>query len=309
MKKYLITGAAGLVGKTLLEELLKTNNYEITALDLKNPKNQKELNKYKKDINIVYGDITDKVLINALVKDHDVIIHLAGVMPPTSEIHPNLVDMIDYGGSKLIVDAIKEHNPKAYLIFLSTTTMYGNVKRVKLDDELNIYNDDIYSQNKYKIENYIKKNITNYTIYRVPMILAKANFNVVMFNVPKDAKIEVITDELVTKALLDTLKNKSKLNKHTYILSGGEKYRTTSKELFINVLKNQGISLRYFVMTKTIPLNFYGHYYEENSKLNAILSYQKGSIKEIYESYEKNKKFTRCFHRLIGKFIIKKLSK
>ena len=309
MKKCLITGAAGLVGKSLIPHLIKTKEYEITVMDLKNPKNQKILNKYKKDVNVIYGDITDHVLIKALVKDHDIIFHLAGVMPPTTEIHPNLVNIIDYEGSKSLINAIKEYNPQAYLIFLSTTCLYGNQKTVELKSDMNIYNDDIYSQNKYKIEQYITKNLKNYTIYRVPMILATDNYNTVMFNCPINSKIELITDSMVSIALVNTLKNKTKLNRHTFILSGGKKYRTSIKELYISVLKNYGLSLRFFVMNKLIPQNFYGHYYENVDKIEQILQYQKGSIKDVYQIYENNKKFRRCLNRFLGRIAIKILYK
>lgn len=307
MKKCLITGGAGLIGVALIDQLLN-KNYEITVMDLKSISATKRLEKYKDKINIVYADINDKTIIKALVKDHDIIFHLAGILPYTTDVNANLAHIVDYEGSKNIIDSIKELNPKAYLIFPSTTTIYGNNKIVNEESDINIYNNDFYSQNKYKIEKYIESNLENYIIYRIPLVIYKEGFNHIMYNIPKNYNLEVITDKLVAKAFEKTLKNLRKLNKKIFILSGGKKYRTNTNKLLINVLKINGVGFRYFIMKMFLPQNFYTHYYD-TTKLNDILDYQTGSINDVYKEYEKLKKFKRCLNRLLAYNIIRKLSK
>jgi len=75
MKKVLVTGAAGCIGGLVLKYLLSEGKYEITALDVKNKKTINSFKKYKRRVNIIYGDINDSILTEALVKDHDYIIH------------------------------------------------------------------------------------------------------------------------------------------------------------------------------------------------------------------------------------------
>ena len=79
MKKVLVTGASGIIGKCVIKYLLSEGKYEITIVDLKNHKSTQALRKYRKRVNIVYGDITDSILVDALVRDHDYIINLAGI--------------------------------------------------------------------------------------------------------------------------------------------------------------------------------------------------------------------------------------
>ncbi|WP_295163622.1 NAD-dependent epimerase/dehydratase family protein, partial [uncultured Brachyspira sp.] len=67
MKRVLVTGAAGVIGIQTIKYLLSEGKYEITALDLRNKSNYKKLKKYRRRINIIYGDINDKILIEALV--------------------------------------------------------------------------------------------------------------------------------------------------------------------------------------------------------------------------------------------------
>lgn len=309
MKKCLITGAAGNIGEKLIKELLNVGKYEITAFDLKSPKALKVFDNYKNKINIVYGDLNDNIIMKALIKDHDIIFHLAGIIPPDAELNANLIDMIDYKGSKNIVDLIREYNPNAYLIYPSTTSVYGNSQKVSLKSDINIYNNDYYSQNKYKVERYIEKSLKNYTIYRIPLIIDKNNFNTFMYNIPRNAKVEVITNDLVGIALAKSLDFKRRLNKKTFILSGGKNYRTTTNELLHNILSIQGISLRFLIMTYIIPQNFYTHYYEDSEVLNNIIDFQKGSIKDIYKNYKHLKKFKRCLHRFFAYYFLRKLSK
>lgn len=308
MKKCLITGAAGNIGLQLIEELLKTQKYQITALDLKSPRSTKRLKKYQNQINIINGDINDTTLINDLVAQNDYIFHLSAVLPFNAEINYNLATIVNYEGTKNIVDAIIKLNPKAFLIYPSTTVMYGDVKKVKLNSDLNIYYDDYYAQINYQVEKYIEKHVKNYIIYRLPFVLNEYNFDKFMYNLPLQRNIEIITTTMVAKAFCNSLKHKNTLKNKIYILSGGNKYRTNSSKLMYEVLKVNGISFRYFVMYHFLKKNFYGHYYEDDKQLNDILDYQSGSISDVYENISKVKKNKRFINRFFAIFILHKLS-
>ena len=57
MKKVLVTGAAGSIGIQVIKYLLAEGKYEITALDLRNKNVSKRLKKFRRRINILYGDV------------------------------------------------------------------------------------------------------------------------------------------------------------------------------------------------------------------------------------------------------------
>ena len=69
MKKCLITGAAGQIGIKLLNELIKSQKYEITAVDLKSNKSLKRFANYETKVNILYADVNDKSIIKQLIKE------------------------------------------------------------------------------------------------------------------------------------------------------------------------------------------------------------------------------------------------
>ena len=139
MKKILVTGAAGTIGLQVLKYLLSEGKYEIAALDLKNNSNMQKLKKYKNRLNIIYGDVCDRVLIEALVKDFDVVIHLAGVLPPLADIKKGLAEEIDYKACENITRAITYYNPDCHLFFASTMAL-SKPKNISEDLDFKMYN-------------------------------------------------------------------------------------------------------------------------------------------------------------------------
>ncbi len=61
MKKILVTGGSGFIGRHVVNSLLK-RKYKVTLLDLVNPK--------RKDVRFVKGSILNKKLIKSLLKEN-----------------------------------------------------------------------------------------------------------------------------------------------------------------------------------------------------------------------------------------------
>jgi len=127
MKKVLITGGAGYVGTTLTPMLLD-RGYEVTVVDNLLFNNGDRMIPYITDKNFTFhkGDVRDLELLKSLVKDKDVVIHLAAYvgypicrLKGEKESHSlntkatqDLVDMLD---------------DDQYLLFGSTGSNYGEV--------------------------------------------------------------------------------------------------------------------------------------------------------------------------------------
>ena len=75
-EKILITGASGFIGKILLEHL-SVKNYDITITS-RNLKDLVELKSHFPSISIFSGDLMDIIFVNSIIKDKDIIYHLAG---------------------------------------------------------------------------------------------------------------------------------------------------------------------------------------------------------------------------------------
>lgn len=308
MKKILVTGAAGTIGLQVIRYLLIEGKYEVTALDLKNAHTYKRLRKYRKRINIVYGDVNDNVIVDALVKDHDVVIHLAGVLPPFADFKEELCRIVDYDGTKNIVDAINNYNPKCFLMYASTTTVYGNNglnAKVNVLDEVKVDSEDYYSKIKYETEQLIVNNLKNYTIFRIPSIMCNPRCEKIMYNIPLNSNIELISCYDAGYSFVSAIEHQKELRKKIFNLSGGEKCRVKYRDYLINILSTYGISMRYILTFFLVDKNFYGAYYDDGDDLNNIIHFRKDSVLGYYNKLEEDfGGIKRLVPRLIAKPVI-----
>ena len=305
MKKVLITGAAGTLGLQVLRFLLSEGKYEISVLELKSKHVYRRLRKFRKRINIIYGDINDEAIVDALVKDHDIVIHLAAILPPFANVREDLVELINYQGTKNIVNAIKSYNPNCYLLYASSTSVYGKVEdseNITVNAEGVISDYDYYSQNVLRAEEYIKENVKNYTIFRSAYILCDVKHETAIYNVPIDLTIEAISAEDAGYAFVSAIDFQKKLNKKTYNLSGGPKYSVYFGDYLIRVLNTYGLSLRFLSTFILSEKNYYGGSYSDGDKLNDILNFRSKDIELYYDVLDIYKgKISRCIPRILAR--------
>lgn len=309
MKKVLVTGAAGTVGLQVIKFLLSEGKYEITALELKDKRSYKRLKYVRKRINIVFGDVNDSNLVDALVKTHDYVIHLAGVLPPFANVKEELCKVIDYEGTKNIVNAIANYNPKCCLLYASSTSVYGNngTNEVSINSKLKIDKLDYYSTYKKMSEDYIKDNIKNYTIFRLAYVLGDPKSETLIYNVKPKAKLETISSEDAGYAFVCAIDYFSKLKGKKFNVTGGEKFRTVYADYLVNIFKNYGLSIRFLSTWLCAEKNYAGGYFKDGSELDNILHFRSKNLDIYYSSLEKYKyKITRLLPRLFAlPFIIK----
>ena len=303
MKKVLVTGAGGAIGINVIKYLLSEGKYEITALDLRNKNSQKRLKKYRRRINLIYGDMNDSVLMDALIKDQDIIIHLAGLMPPIADIKHNISEMIDYKGTENMIKAMNMFNPNACLIYASSTTIYGNIEKANVNTKPNLTPLDYYSNTKLKIEKMIEAKVKNYVIFRLPLILTNPKTGAFMYNVKLNSRVEALTDNDAGYLFVSALNHIDKLNKKVWNATGGTDLTDTYRSILVNVLKIYGISFRYLLTTLFIDKNFYGHVYEDSEELENILEFRSDSLSSYYMRLKRQVK-GRKIAKILAKPII-----
>ncbi len=159
MKKILITGANGMLGKTLLEEL---SMYELVATDREE------------------CDITDIASVEKCLKLHkpDVIIHAAAMTAvDDAETNADLAYLINAIGSKNIAKVANEIN--ARVIAISTDYVFEGSS----DTPYNEYDipspQNVYGKSKYAGEQAIMQHAGNYVIARVSWLYGKYGNNFV----------------------------------------------------------------------------------------------------------------------------------
>lgn len=114
MDKYIVTGATGHIGNVVVRKLVQ-KGIKPKALCLP----EEDLTPLKDlDVEIVYGDVTDREFIFKFIEKDSVVLHLAGIIDIglTPE---EVVEKVNVQGTKNIVDACIKNGAKK-LVYLST---------------------------------------------------------------------------------------------------------------------------------------------------------------------------------------------
>ncbi|MCM8803835.1 MAG: GDP-mannose 4,6-dehydratase [Candidatus Omnitrophica bacterium] len=140
MKKFFITGGAGFIGTNLTLNLLKDKkNYVVIYDNLSRSgveKNLEYLQSLKlKNFEFINGDIRDYKKLKEIVKDFDIIYHLAAQVAVTKSVEEPIDDFeINATGTLYLLEVIKKNSPDSILIFSSTNKVYGKLNHLKLKE-------------------------------------------------------------------------------------------------------------------------------------------------------------------------------
>ena len=149
MKKVLVTGADGFIGSHLTE-MLAANGNKVKALSQYNSFNYwgwiEDINDFS-NIDVISGDVRDPFLCNELVKDVDIVYHLAALIAiPYSYIAPQSYIETNVSGTLNICQAAKENNIR--IIHTSTSEVYGTAQYVPIDEKHPLQPQSPYSASK-----------------------------------------------------------------------------------------------------------------------------------------------------------------
>ena len=131
--RVLITGGAGFIGSHLADALLAQGD-EVTILDNLTTGSTSNIAHIAEQITIHNGDIRDEALVKSLVKDADLVLHMAAALG-VKNIMENTVESvsINFTGSDVVLKAATEFNKR--LIIASTSEIYGKNPNQPLNEE------------------------------------------------------------------------------------------------------------------------------------------------------------------------------
>jgi len=147
IKRLLITGGTGFIGRNLIEKLAK--KYELVCII-------KDLSYKRDDIKIIHGDILDDSSVKAAVMGVDAVVHLAAILDSSDK----NIEKVNVGATHLLVDSAKKAGVKKF-VFISTENVF-------YDDF-----DDAYSKTKRLAEKIVKHAFKNYLILRPTVVYGR----------------------------------------------------------------------------------------------------------------------------------------
>ena len=168
----LITGADGFIGSHLVE-LLFSKGYEVKALSQYNSFNNwgwLENVDCKNKIEILSGDIRDPHYCKEIVKNVDIIFHLAALIAiPYSYVAPDSYVDTNIKGTLNICQAAKE-NGRIRVIHTSTSEVYGTAQYVPIDEKHPIQPQSPYSASKIAADSMA---MSFYNSFDLPVSIAR----------------------------------------------------------------------------------------------------------------------------------------
>ncbi len=156
-KHVLITGGAGMVGSTLAQLAVK-HGAKVRIVDAMLPLyggNPFNLESIRDEIEFVEGDIREARVMQEAVKDTDYVFDLAAQV---SYIHSNRDPLLDQDincrGHLIVLEACRQFNPKAKIIFSSSRFVYGPTLYNPVNEDHPTNCTSIYGIHKLNVEKY-----------------------------------------------------------------------------------------------------------------------------------------------------------
>lgn len=129
--RYLITGGAGFIGSHLVDELIKGEN-QILILDNLFTGSRSNIAISPK-VKFVAGDIRDSNLVDNLISNCDVVIHLAAALGVNNILKTTLESLsINITGSEIVLKLAAKY--KRRIVIASTSEIYGKNSIQPLDE-------------------------------------------------------------------------------------------------------------------------------------------------------------------------------
>ena len=130
--KVFITGGAGFIGSHLCDALVAEGR-EVTILDNLSTGSKKNIANLEGKIKVFQGDIRDQKLVESLVENCDLVLHMAAVLG-VDNILENPIESIstNFHGSEVVLNAAVRYDRR--IIIASTSEIYGKNPKQPLSE-------------------------------------------------------------------------------------------------------------------------------------------------------------------------------
>ncbi len=141
-KKVLVTGGAGFIGSTIVEQMLAGEVSRITVVDNMIRGSEANLSAVRSDnrLEVVVGDICDQDLISGLVGDADILIHLAALRIRHCVDAPEAAFEVMFRAPFEIFRCAADAGVEK-VVLASSSSIYGNAEDFPTTEAHHPYND------------------------------------------------------------------------------------------------------------------------------------------------------------------------
>lgn len=274
--RVLITGATGHFGPSLCRAFL-SDGAEVRVL-----LHRRKLKGMSAAVETIWGDITQPDSVKRAVEGVDAVVHLAAIVEPMTDKNPGLATRINVGGTRTIVDLIKDRGMSIPFVYISSVAVFGPTPDATecLHPDRNPCNPvTVYASTKVQAENLIRESGIDYVILRLaPVPYQKISLNDIkyqMYIVPLENRIEFCHPDDAFLAIVNAVKYFGKVKGRTLMISGGPSQRMRYKDLVNVAMGTFGLPLppRHKFAEAPFALDWY-----DTSESQALLNYQNKTL-------------------------------
>ncbi|MCJ7515726.1 MAG: NAD(P)-dependent oxidoreductase [Dehalococcoidia bacterium] len=305
--RVLITGGAGRLGITICKAFLK-DAFQVRVFDLDTPANRKSIKRLKDRAEVMWGDVTQPDSVRRALEGIDAVVHMAGVLPPVAYEKPELAAKVNVGGTRIIVDLIKERGGNIPFLFTSSVAAFGPTPDASqpLCPEITKCNPrGAYGETKLRAENLIKESGIDYVILRLTATMY-LSFSVSdikrMFTVPLNNRVEYCHPNDTASAILNAIKNFDTVKGNILVISGGPEQRMLYKDMIRAMMGIMGLPLPPAKKFTTEP--YYLDWYD-TTKAQELLKFQRHTFADYLGDYSKElaRKYGSGFLPFMRRFV------
>ncbi|PZC42200.1 MAG: Nucleoside-diphosphate-sugar epimerase [Chloroflexi bacterium] len=229
MRPILITGGAGSVGRQLagmfLAEGRPVRIFDLPFMDFSGLEEEP-------NVEVVKGDITEKAAVEKAVDSVGGVLHLAALLPPTSERDRDKTFAVNVEGTRNISESLKSQQSSATLVFTSSISTYGDTSKepdpIKINQPQNAI--DIYAESKIAGEQILIGSGVNYVILRIASIAVPG-----FLEPPEpwpftfDQRVEMVHRDDVADAIKSAVDTEEAVG-NVFNIAGGSTWRLTGRD-------------------------------------------------------------------------------
>jgi nucleoside-diphosphate-sugar epimerase len=318
----LITGGFGNIGAMVVEECLR-RGHTVSVFEVQSKRTEKLARKYsKRKVKVLFGDLRKGEEVSRAVVGQDVVLHMAAILPPVSDAHPDLCKAVNVGGSANLVDALQASTTKAALVLVSSVSVMGPTQKrtppIRSDDPLSPM--DAYSRSKIEAEALVVASGLRYCILRLAAVLPTVlNYSSLfamlklLFDMPLDARCEIVVDLDAAYALVSAAENllgSGEIAGKRGFIAGGKAQgcQMRTRDLVGVVFRPLGLRIPDESLFSPEPDSYYLDWYDTEDT-QSILQYQRHSVEQWQAILMGRIRYVRPFLPLFKAGIMKWIEK
>jgi nucleoside-diphosphate-sugar epimerase len=278
--RVVLTGAFGNIGFSAVQELIR-QGHRVRCFDIKNPRNEKKARQVAGQVEIHWGDIRQAETVAAALQDQEVVVHLAAILPPESDDHPQLAYEVNLLGTRTIIDLARQQPQPPRFLFSSSLDVFGHTQDQppprKVTDPVQATDD--YSRHKLEGEELLRRSGLTWSIFRFADVppLGPRPIHPIMYRIPLDTRLEMLHTYDAGLAVANGIV-REEIWGRIWLIGGGPSCQVRYRDYLERMLEVMGVG--------HLPEQAFGHDpyctdWLDTEESQRLLQYQRHSFEEI----------------------------